>query len=155
MLREPYSERSYCKRIWRGEFYIMLRSMMPSRPSLKLKPEEYLEIAKPYLDNPLGPVGIRNEGRLRNVCLRCGRFGDSALSSWDNNDYVCLPCREHFMDPDVKYYVWYASHCSNYRCNQYVDSRDPELHRCECGGLICASCGACRASCPNGRQGDN
>lgn len=128
----------------------MQKRVIPARTStLPRSNAENMMIAKPYLENPLGPVGIRKETRLQTVCLHCGSHGESAYSTWTENEFLCLSCRERFMDEDVKYHEWFSSYYSNYnKCHARVDSRDPELNRCSCAALICADCGACKASCP-------
>ena len=80
------------------------------------------------------PRGIRNEPRMRAICLQCGSRN------------VTLKCPE-------EYYVkhcqdcgseWYTNHCWN--CDDgLVDRRDPETPKChECGWYRCYKCGACR-----------
>ncbi|MFI3219188.1 MAG: hypothetical protein QX189_08710 [Methylococcales bacterium] len=77
-------------------------------------------------------AGIRNDGKARKLCLKCG--------SSDNIEYSyfyekCKTCGTS----------WYVNHC--WKCKKMVDERDSETPKCEACGWCKCTCGACRLGC--------
>lgn len=94
-------------------------------------PSEHFSTLSSLIDLPhlyrADPRGIRNEVRLRGLCLRCGGVASGSAFR------VCSHCGN----------TWRVNHCLS--CGRAVDSRDPETPPCpNCGWLICHKCGACR-----------
>ncbi|GAB4343036.1 MAG: hypothetical protein Kow0037_30870 [Calditrichia bacterium] len=85
-------------------------------------------LIKKFRENP---AGIRNESRLREICIKCGSSDVQPRSESERYFKVCRKCGNE----------WYVNHCWN--CGLPVDGRDPENPECpECGWLKCV-CGAC------------
>lgn len=93
------------------------------------------EIIQKYTENPRG---VRNEPRMRNVCLVCGSQNVRPRSQEEHYYRVCRDCGAE----------WYVNNC--WKCGKgCVDSRDPETPQCSvCGWYKCENCGACKSGCP-------
>jgi cold shock CspA family protein len=94
--------------------------------------QELRELFKRFAANPRG---IRDEWRLKRVCISCGSSEVDSLMVRFGPNHGCRKCGEK----------WYANHC--WSCVAQVDSRDPETPKCaSCGWQKCAKCGACSAN---------
>jgi hypothetical protein len=105
-------------------------------------PWEVLEVVDEGLTKLLAqfrqnPRGIRNEPRMRAVCLRCGLLGAKPRSTMEYYFRVCPRCWNE----------WYVDHC--WWCRDgWVDARDPETPLCPlCNSYRCTICGACGGTC--------
>jgi len=121
-----------------------------AKPRPGLPYEQRLQLTKKYMSNPNGPIGVRRETKLKRICLHCSSFGMPNNEQAPNDFQLwCEACTTlSFNDSAIKYNIWYTNHCSNHKCLAPIDSRDPEITECKCGGYICAECGSCKATCP-------
>lgn len=119
-----------------------------AKPRPGLSHEQRMQLTQKYMSDPNGPMGVQHEAKLRNVCLHCGSFGTPYQQVFNSLQLWCEACTVLSLNnPAIKHNIWYTNHCSNHECVALIDSRDPQIVQCECGGYICSKCGSCKATC--------
>nr|WP_075519104.1 cold shock domain-containing protein [Moritella viscosa]SHO18081.1 Putative uncharacterized protein [Moritella viscosa] len=127
-----------------------LLCILPSEEQSKISLIKRKQLIEKYRNDP---SGIRNEEKMRHVCLKCGsnnaEYKFKKIDKYkpvlgaavnNNNGFYSLSGYQRCQECAEE---WYINHCWSCK-NGRVDDRDPVTPRCsECSWCKCDKCTAC------------